>query len=58
MPHPSQPATAEPTGPPAHPTADLPPAKNPRGNPNLHLVPAQPARGPNPRGARTRSGCP
>ena len=50
MPHPSQPATAEP--------ADPPPAKKPRGNPNLHLAPEQPARGLDPRGARTRSGCP
>jgi hypothetical protein len=50
MPHPSQPATATPPVP--------PPAKKPRGNPNLHLAPEQPARGLDPRGARTRSGCP
>ncbi len=47
MPDPSQATTATP---PADPTADPPPAKKPRGNPNLHLAP----RG----GARTRSGCP
>jgi hypothetical protein len=41
MPHPSQPATAEP--------ADPPPAKKPRGNPRLHHAPNC--------GARTRSGC-
>jgi len=36
MPHPSQPATAEPASSPADPTADSPPAKKPRDNPNLH----------------------
>jgi hypothetical protein len=58
MPHPSQPATAEPTSSPAHPTADPAPAKKPRGNSNLHLAPAQRARGRDRRGTRTRSGCP
>jgi hypothetical protein len=47
MPHPPQATTATP---PADPTADPPPAKKPRGNPNLHLAPRC--------GARTRSGCP
>ncbi len=35
-----------------------PPAEKRRGNPTLHLAPAQPARGLDPRGARTRAGCP
>src|SRR5580700_10211022 len=33
-----------------------PSATKSRGNPSLHLGPAQPARGLDPRGARTRSG--
>jgi hypothetical protein len=46
MPHPSQATTADP---PADPTT-TPPAKKPRGNPNLHLARRC--------GARTRAGCP
>ena len=45
----------------AQPAVWLPPlpATNKfRGNPNLALAPAQPARGLDPRGARTRAGCP
>ena len=46
---------------PADPVALLPPlpATNKlRGNPNLGLAPAQPARGLDPRGTHTRRGCP
>src|SRR5580692_7905283 len=46
---------------PADPAAFLPPlpaTKKLRGNPNLALAPAQPARGLDPRGAHTRAGCP
>ena len=53
-------ATASVTAP-ADPAAALPPpptATKPRGNPNLALAPAQPARGLDPQGARTRAGCP
>ena len=45
----------------AQPAAWLPPlpaTKKFRGNPNLALAPAQPARGLDPRGARTCAGCP
>ena len=46
---------------PADPAAVRPPPSattKPRGNPNLALAPAQPARGFDPRAARTRAGCP
>ena len=46
---------------PANPETSLHPppiATKPRGNPNLGLAPAQPARGLDPRGTHTRRGCP
>jgi len=46
---------------PADPAAVRPPPSattKPRGNPNLAQAPPQPARGFDPRGARTRADCP
>ena len=46
---------------PTDPAALLPPTRATtklRGNPNLAVAPTQPARGLDPRGARTRAGCP
>ncbi len=61
-------ATSTATAPATAPAGRSHPAAKPRGNPNLHLAPAQPARGrPCPRapvpgvasrGARARAGCP